>query len=228
MTSCIFIYHASQDQGSSRSEANLPAAMIRMPPPTRKRQRKEPKNGPKTDETPVWEQEKDEDEQNLESLLFGKSVSSSKQPKASTSALMTGLEHVSDTDVGVICSLVTSPDRSQLFFFDSGEQLDAEDADEVSDVQEDPQDSEDDEDPPERVQSVFSAESPAVSSRRASITHNVGWKPPKTGKVPAWQDPEDEHLRISLAGDRRLRKLRDTPAEDIVSGKDYEARLRKQ
>jgi hypothetical protein len=44
----------------------------------------------------------------------------------------------------------------------------------------------------------------------------------------AWYDPADEDLQISLAGQKRLRKLRGTADEDVVSGLEYESRLRKQ
>ena len=46
--------------------------------------------------------------------------------------------------------------------------------------------------------------------------------------LPAWQDSDDEMLTISLANRGLLRKLRDTEAEDLVSGKEYSARLRRQ
>lgn len=44
----------------------------------------------------------------------------------------------------------------------------------------------------------------------------------------AWHDPADETLQISLQGQKRLRKLRDSAAEDVVSGLEYESRLRRQ
>ncbi|GAA5975448.1 hypothetical protein JCM5350_006482 [Sporobolomyces pararoseus] len=44
----------------------------------------------------------------------------------------------------------------------------------------------------------------------------------------AWYDPADEGLQISLQGQKRLRKLRDAAAEDVVSGLEYENRLRRQ
>lgn len=44
----------------------------------------------------------------------------------------------------------------------------------------------------------------------------------------AWHDPADENLQISLQGQKRLRKLRDSAAEDVVSGLEYESRLRRQ
>ncbi|KJX92726.1 small nucleolar ribonucleoprotein complex subunit [Zymoseptoria brevis] len=46
--------------------------------------------------------------------------------------------------------------------------------------------------------------------------------------APAWEDSDDERTMVSLASVPRLRKLRRTEAEDVVSGKDYTRRLRKQ
>lgn len=48
------------------------------------------------------------------------------------------------------------------------------------------------------------------------------------GDAPAWEDSDDDRLAISLAGVTRLRKLRITEAEDLVSGTEYSRRLRKQ
>ena len=45
---------------------------------------------------------------------------------------------------------------------------------------------------------------------------------------PAWDDSDDDRLMISLAGNSRLRKLRISEAEDMVSGKEYAKRLRRQ
>lgn len=50
----------------------------------------------------------------------------------------------------------------------------------------------------------------------------------KTGRA-AWADPADEPLAVALANSHsRLRKLRDAPDEDVISGKEYESRLRRQ
>lgn len=43
-----------------------------------------------------------------------------------------------------------------------------------------------------------------------------------------WEDSDDDRLAISLAGNPRLRKLRVNEAEDVVSGKEYTRRLRRQ
>ncbi|KAL1310833.1 hypothetical protein AAFC00_001069 [Neodothiora populina] len=47
------------------------------------------------------------------------------------------------------------------------------------------------------------------------------------GHAAAWQDSDDERMVVSLASVPRLRKLRRTEAEDVISGKDYVRRLRK-
>ncbi|PKS06649.1 hypothetical protein jhhlp_007399 [Lomentospora prolificans] len=46
--------------------------------------------------------------------------------------------------------------------------------------------------------------------------------------APAWEDSDDDRLAVSLATASRLRKLRIAEGEDVVSGKDYTERLRKQ
>ncbi|KAK3697061.1 U3 snoRNP protein [Vermiconidia calcicola] len=44
----------------------------------------------------------------------------------------------------------------------------------------------------------------------------------------AWQDSDDERMLVSLASVLRLRKLRRTEAEDVVNGREYAKRLRRQ
>ena len=46
--------------------------------------------------------------------------------------------------------------------------------------------------------------------------------------APAWEDSDDERLSVSLASVGRLRKLRLTEGEDVVSGTEYTRRLRQQ
>jgi U3 small nucleolar RNA-associated protein 18 len=46
--------------------------------------------------------------------------------------------------------------------------------------------------------------------------------------APVWDDSDDDRLAISLAGNPRLRKLRVNENEDIVSGREYTKRLRRQ
>jgi WD40 repeat protein len=46
--------------------------------------------------------------------------------------------------------------------------------------------------------------------------------------APVWEDSDDERLSISLANATRLRKLRVSEDDDIVSGTEYSRRLRQQ
>jgi U3 small nucleolar RNA-associated protein 18 len=45
---------------------------------------------------------------------------------------------------------------------------------------------------------------------------------------PAWEDSDDERLVVSLASVPQLRKLRETVDDDMVNGKEYSRRLRRQ
>ncbi|EAT89383.2 hypothetical protein SNOG_02652 [Parastagonospora nodorum SN15] len=45
---------------------------------------------------------------------------------------------------------------------------------------------------------------------------------------PAWDDSDDERLVVSLASVPQLRKLRETLDDDMVNGKEYSRRLRRQ
>ncbi len=45
---------------------------------------------------------------------------------------------------------------------------------------------------------------------------------------PAWVDSDDERLVVSLASNSRLRKLRIAESEDLINGKEYTKRLRRQ
>lgn len=48
------------------------------------------------------------------------------------------------------------------------------------------------------------------------------------GNAAAWVDSDDERVIVSLASNPRLRKLRSTESEDLVNGKEYSKRLRRQ
>ena len=49
-----------------------------------------------------------------------------------------------------------------------------------------------------------------------------------TSITPAWADPDDDGLDVSLATEKRRRKLRDTVHENSINGREYESRLRRQ
>ena len=46
--------------------------------------------------------------------------------------------------------------------------------------------------------------------------------------APVWEDSDEERMMVSLASNPRLRKLRLTESENLVNGKVYTERLRKQ
>lgn len=48
------------------------------------------------------------------------------------------------------------------------------------------------------------------------------------GGKAAWEDSDDERIMVSLANNARLRKLRTYEGEDVVNGKEYTKRLRRQ
>jgi U3 small nucleolar RNA-associated protein 18 len=61
-----------------------------------------------------------------------------------------------------------------------------------------------------------------------TIIHKEIPQQPKKTKAPAWTDPDDVNVQVSLASNNRLRKLRDAPSDDTVGGREYERRLRRQ
>lgn len=50
----------------------------------------------------------------------------------------------------------------------------------------------------------------------------------RSRRLAAWEDSDDERVMVSLATVPRLRKLRITEAEDVINGREYSKRLRKQ
>ena len=53
-------------------------------------------------------------------------------------------------------------------------------------------------------------------------------KDPHESRKPVWYDSDDDRLTVSLASNTRLRKLRDTEDDDVVTGREYIRRLRRQ
>ena len=115
----------------------------------------------------------------------------------------------------------------KMFFFDSGLKSPVEHTHIDSD---DDQDALDDDQRsafgglPSREPSAVSGSSVAPPKPTSALAS----KSRKTKKAPAWVDLDDAELKVSLASDNRLRKLRDAPDEDVINGKDYELRLRRQ
>ena len=97
----------------------------------------------------------------------------------------------------------------------SGSEDEAEEEDQVGQSDADPE-------PPNRDPESDSEEESEVEPAL------VLQEPKSRKKGPAWVDPDDLDVQVSLASNKRLRKLRDTAAEDEVGGRDYERRLRRQ
>jgi len=91
-----------------------------------------------------------------------------------------------------------------------------------------------DEDKAEGVQSDTDPQSTNPESEPDSSSESEGEPTPafldskSQKRGPAWVDPDDVDVQVSLASNKRLRKLRDTAAEDEIGGRDYERRLRRQ
>ncbi|KAH0841518.1 putative U3 small nucleolar RNA-associated protein [Fonsecaea pedrosoi] len=67
------------------------------------------------------------------------------------------------------------------------------------------------------------------------LTPSVAKELERTEKVhghhqpePVWHDSDDDRITVSLASNTRLRKLRDTEDDDVISGREYIQRLRRQ
>lgn len=97
----------------------------------------------------------------------------------------------------------------KLFFFDDGTSAQKEE-------RSDPSSDENDSDSSESV------DKPVERTRKASSAQ------PLNPSTSAWVDPDDERLRVSIASDKRLRKLRLAESEDVITGNEYENRLRRQ
>ncbi|KZT09564.1 WD40 repeat-like protein [Laetiporus sulphureus 93-53] len=179
-----------------------------------------------TDET-----SKDDEERRLESLLFGtpynppdksgdKILVVSDNEREAEDAGDNELQHMLDTDLFFIDD--TGP-RAELLDiamdvdFAAGESSEnGSDADEVRQGSSYDEEEEEEEDSADEDDVVVATETPSFLLRSSKK------------KGPAWIDPDDPDLQVSLANDKRLRKLRDAAVEDMLRGKEYERRLRRQ
>ncbi|KAF9814812.1 hypothetical protein IEO21_04920 [Rhodonia placenta] len=162
---------------------------------------------------------KDDEERRLESMLFG-------------TAYIPG--EVQADGVLVVSDEEDAPNKeyqnlldTDLFFVDdaAGERSDA-DRDAHLDVRND----QSDDDASSRhsdAEGQSKDSSDAEDSPSESEDEPPTWSR-RAGKGPAWEDPDDPTLQVSLAQDKRRRKLRDAASEDVVGGREYERRLRRQ
>lgn len=75
---------------------------------------------------------------------------------------------------------------------------------------------------------LFMLDTGAASAGTAVAKPAPGPKDGEQGDILAWEDSDDDRLTVSLASAMRLRKLRISEAEDVVSGTEYCMRLREQ
>jgi U3 small nucleolar RNA-associated protein 18 len=76
-------------------------------------------------------------------------------------------------------------------------------------------------------QDLFFFDAGPVPAPAGSVAAKAAESDEEDGK-PAWEDSDDERLVVSLASVPKLRKLRETADDDMVNGKEYARRLRKQ
>ncbi|KAK1998572.1 U3 small nucleolar RNA-associated protein [Colletotrichum falcatum] len=75
---------------------------------------------------------------------------------------------------------------------------------------------------------LFFLDTGAPTAKSSQTGKAAKQEPEAAEGAPAWEDSDDERLTVSLATATRLRKLRLTEAEDVVSGAEYSRRLRTQ
>lgn len=75
-----------------------------------------------------------------------------------------------------------------------------------------------------RLQQLLFGSSVAVAPRASVALSSAAASAPATAS--AWRDEDDEQVAVDLRGSARLRKLRRTPEEGVVSGGELASRLR--
>lgn len=171
--------------------------------------------------------EKDDEERKLESLLFGK-PSVARRERAT---VCEGDVSESDNDVEMNAAELEGLLDSDLFFVDDGaSKFPHSKDDDVLDISaEKPETSDDGDDDDAQSEAPNDSDKPEAEPVPTSPAPTAsGPTKPKSRKAPAWTDPDDASLEVSLASYTRLRKLRDAPEEDAINGREYERRLRRQ
>ncbi|KAF2031001.1 WD40 repeat-like protein [Setomelanomma holmii] len=77
-------------------------------------------------------------------------------------------------------------------------------------------------------QDLFFFDAGPVPAPAGSVAQGKTEESEEEGDKPVWEDSDDERLVVSLASVPQLRKLRETVDDDVVNGKEYSRRLRKQ
>ncbi|OZJ02886.1 hypothetical protein BZG36_03805 [Bifiguratus adelaidae] len=155
-------------------------------------------------------------EADLEALVFGRGRREAEE--GSEDGFERDLIVEDESDVG-------EPEGplDDFFFLDSGPgglAVDGKKDDKVSKNEED-EEEESDVGEEESTSSGSEDESEAESENAKGMDFGYG-------RPPAWQDPDDATTQVSIASVKRSRKLRETEEEDVISGLEYERRLREQ
>lgn len=188
---------------------------------------------------------KDDEERRLESRLFGvpyvpSSSSSSKKKTAMEADAGFVISDGEEPGAGADSRELEHMLDSDLFFIDDGAAPSSSDSGTVPDATHlgiDKSHSEGEDDDDQESSGRETEEIEYVPQETESIPEIVTEEHDQTTsaedaqtrrKAPAWVDPDDANLQVSLTAHTRLRKLRDAPSEDTVSGREYERKLRRQ
>ncbi|KAH7884117.1 WD40-repeat-containing domain protein [Phlebopus sp. FC_14] len=203
--------------------------MVKQP---RKRQKtsKEEKLQPLGSHTSIDDTSKDDEERRLESMLFGVSyVPSEKSKGGTTNDADAAL--ISDEDaVGMPLNELENMLDSDLFFIDDNAGASSNTATTLDEtfISFDEGDEAETADQEEAHTQENAATSDAVDAEQDPAASSASGLRSGARKAPAWTDPDDANVQVSLTSNNRLRKLRDAPSEEIVGGREYERRLRRQ
>ncbi|KAI9509876.1 WD40 repeat-like protein [Russula earlei] len=156
--------------------------------------------------------DKDDDERRLESLLFGKPFVAEEEDEGAD-VTAAELEGMLDSD---------------LFFVDDGAVKEKSATGNDGPAERPPGSPSSGDDESSEDSNANMADEHRAEARVPSTSPSPSRHPPKSREAPAWTDPDDATLEVSLASSSRLRKLRDAPGEDAVNGREYERRLRRQ
>ncbi|KAL4069086.1 WD40-repeat-containing domain protein [Scleroderma citrinum] len=185
---------------------------------------------------------KDDEERRLESMLFGVSYapSSYKKRKEDKAGFVITDEEEADADAVAAGTSLRELEHmldSDLFFIDDGAVSSSKDAattvyGETSHIPSYRSENEDEDDEGGKAEEEVDHSSHASESESTPVLitgqTTSPADAPRPRKAPAWTDPDDANLQISLTAHDRLRKLRDALSEDIVTGREYERKLRRQ
>ncbi|KAF9007849.1 WD40-repeat-containing domain protein [Cyathus striatus] len=182
---------------------------------------------------------KDDEERELESILFGTKYEprGDSKRKGDTFAAVADEEDLQDvqieTGAGQEMQHLLDTD---LFYVDDAApsmpiitEMDIEE--EISSPASDAEDDDDEDDERRESESESEEDDEHEPSEPKPESTTFAALTSRKSKVPAWTDPSDRETNASvslLSGPSRLRKLREAQAEDTISGKEYETRLRRQ